>query len=184
MLRSFLPILVVMMALTLAVGSCSTQNERQGSAALPTETIRTASMNITPGIEVLTRVALPDGFVPSPNYPPMWLQAGKEVAVTGTRNEHTVVLGYGGTGYRTERVIAADGGIGAPDGSIVDLAASPNGMVLALAVVKPEEKQLEVVTRDVISEGAANPVSSFDGEFARVSIGWLGQFTIPLALRA
>ena len=76
-----------------------------------------------------------------------------------------------------ERVIAEDGGIGAPDGSLVDLAASPDGMVLALAVVNSKEKRLDVVTRDVISEGAANPVSSFDGEFESASIGWLGDFT-------
>ncbi len=184
MLRSFISILAVMIAVTLSLGSCSTQNAPPGKPALPIEAVRTATMNITPGIEVLTRVALPDGFVPAPDYPPMWLQAGKEVAITGTRNGHTAVIGYGGTGYRTERVIAEDGGIGAPDGSLVDLAASPNGMELALAVMNPAEKNLEVVTRDVISEGAANPVSSFDGKFGSVSIGWLGEFTIPLALRA
>jgi hypothetical protein len=182
MLRSFLSILAVTIALTFGVVSCSTQN--QGSKPLPTETVRTATMNITPGVEVLTRVALPDGFVPSPDYPPMWLQAGKEVAIAGTRNEHTVVMGYGGAGYRTERVIAQDGGIGAPDGSLVDLAASPDGMVLALAVVNSKEPRLDVVTRDVISAGAANPVSGFDGEFDSASIGWLGDFMIPLALRA
>src|ERR1700730_11847870 len=109
MLRSFLPIPAIAIALTLTVVSCSTQNAEQGKTALPTETVRTATMNITPGIEVLTHVALPDGFVPSPDYPPIWLQAGKEVAITGTRNGHTVVIGYGGTGYRTERVIAEDG---------------------------------------------------------------------------
>jgi hypothetical protein len=141
-------------------------------------------MNITPGIEVLTRVALPAGFVPSPDYPPMWLQSGKEVAVVGTRNGHTLVMGYGGTGYRTERVIAEDGGVGAPDANIVDLAPSPDGMVLALAVMNPKDHRLDVVTRDLISEGAANPVSSFDGEFDSASIGWLGEFTIPVALRA
>jgi hypothetical protein len=183
MLRSFLPIFAITLALTFGAVGCATQKPPGGNS-LPTETIRTATMNITPGIEVLARVALPDGFVPVPDYPPMWLQAGKEVAVAGTRAGHTMVMGYGGTGYRTARVIAEDGGVGAPDGSIVDLAVSPDGMVLALAVNKAQNKRLDVVTRDVISEGAANPISSFDGEFESVSIGWLGQFVIPLALRA
>jgi hypothetical protein len=141
-------------------------------------------MNITPGIEVLTRVALPDGFVPAAQYPPLWLQAGTEVAVVGVRNKRTIVMGYGGPGYRDARIIAEDGGIGAPDGVILDLAPSPDGMVLALAVMNPSKEQLAVVTRDVISEGAANPVSVFDGEFESVSLGWLDDFTIPVELRA
>jgi hypothetical protein len=93
-------------------------------------------------------------------------------------------MGYGGPGYRNARVIAEDAGVGAPDGVIVDLAPSPDGMVLALAVVNANRKQLAVVTRDVISEGAANPVSVFDGEFESASIGWLDDFTIPVELRA
>jgi hypothetical protein len=182
MRRSFLPILAVTIALAMVVVSCSTQHT-QPENALPTETVRTATMNITPGIEVISRIVLPDGFVPSPDYPPMWLQAGKEVAIVGTRSGHTAVLGYGGNGYLTGRVIAEDGGIGAPDGSLVDLASSPDGMVLALAVTNPNQTRLDVTTRDVISEGAANPISSFDGDFDIASIGWLGDFTIPLALR-
>ena len=169
-------------ALALALVSCSTQ--KQPGRTLPTEVIRTATMNVTPGVEVLARVALPDGFLPAPDYPPMWLQSGKEVAIVGTRSGHAVVMGYGGTGYRTERVIAEDGGVGAPDGSIVDLAASPNGMVLALAVKNQKEKRVDLVTRDLISAGAATPVSTFDGEFESASVGWLGDFTVPLALRA
>src|ERR1700686_955610 len=110
MLRSFLPILAAAIALTLCVESCSTQKPQPGNKPLPTETVRTATMDITPGIEVLTHVALPAGFVPSPDYPPMWLQAGKEVAIAGTRDGHTVLLGYGGIGYRTERIIPEDGG--------------------------------------------------------------------------
>jgi hypothetical protein len=141
-------------------------------------------MDITPGIEVLSHVALPDGFVPSPEYPPMWLQSGQEVGIAGTRNGHAIIIGYSGDGYRTERVIAEDGGIGAPDGRIVDFAANADGMVLALAVADAKQPRLDVITRDVISAGAASPVSSFDGTFESVSIGWLGDFTIPLALQA
>lgn len=182
MLRSFLPIFALTIALLFGAIGCATQ--KPPANPLPTESVRTATMNITPGIEVLARIALPEGFVPSPDYPPMWLQAGKEIAIVGTRNGQAAIMGYSGIGYRTTRIIAEDGGIGAPDGRIVDLAASPDGMVLALAVTNTKENRLDVVIRDLISEGAANPVSSFDGDFESVSIGWLGEFTIPLALRA
>src|ERR1700722_3795406 len=180
MRRSFFSISTVTIAFALAIASCAARNHKK---VLPAASVRTATMDITPGIEVLTHVALPDGFVPAPAYPPIWLQNGKEVAVVGTRSGHTAVVGYGGIGYRTERVIAEDEGVGAPGRRIVDLSPSLDGMVLALAVMPPKEKRLDVVTRDLISEGSANPVSSFDGEFDSVSLGWRGQFTIGLALR-
>jgi hypothetical protein len=170
------------MALTFGVVGCSTQKPL--GKPLPTENVRTATLDITPGIEILSRVALPQGFVPSPAYPPMWVQNGKEIAIAGTQNGRAVIMGYGGVGYRTARIIAEDGGVGAPDGNIVDFAPSPDGLVLALAVTNRKEKRLDVVMRDLISEGAANPIANFDGKFDKVSIGWLGQFTIPLALDA
>src|ERR1700733_8387920 len=126
MLRSFLAILATAILLALAVIGCST---RQAKPTLPVVTVRTATMNITPGIEGLTRIALPNGFLPSPDYPPMWLQSGQEVAIIGSRNGRAVVMGYGGAGYRTQRVIAEDGGIGALGGKLIDFAANPDGMV-------------------------------------------------------
>jgi hypothetical protein len=181
MFRSVSSLRAILVAIAITVPGCSTQEQKP---ALPVVNVVTATMNVTAGIEVVARLALPDGFAPSPDYPPMWLQAGKEVAVAGTLKDHTVVMGYGGDGYQTARVIAEDGGIGAPDGSIVDLAPSPDGMMLALAVVSAKDKRLDVVTRDLISASAATPVSSFDGEFETASIAWLSNFTIPLALRA
>jgi len=180
MLRSFL--FALTLTLVLAATGCS--SGRPTKPPLPTVSVRTATMNVSPGIEVLTHVALPDGFVPSPDYPPMWLQSGQEVAIAGTRNGHAAIIGYSGDGYRTERVIAEDGGIGAPDGRILDFAANADGMVLALAVADANAPRLDVITRDVISAGAASPVSSFEGTFESASIGWLGDFTIPLALQA
>src|SRR5579862_10061603 len=147
MLRSFL--FALTLTLVLAATGCS--SGRPTKPPLPTVSVRTATMNVSPGIEVLTRVALPDGFVPSPDYPPMWLQSGQEVAVIGSQNGRAVVMGYGGSGYRSARVIAQDGGIGAPNGKLIDFAANPDGMVLALAVVKADPARLDVVTRDVIS---------------------------------
>ncbi len=126
------------------------------------------------------RRACPMASLPPPDYPPMWLQAGKEVAVVGTRNGHAVIMGYGGLGYRTARVIAEDGGIGAPDGSIVDLAASPDGMVLALAVANPKGK----ASRRGYPRCHFRGRGQSDFQLRRrisisVSIGWLGEFTIP-----
>lgn len=171
-----------MLALTLA--ACSARHPQQHHLPLPTATVRTATMDVTPGLKLLARIELPDGFTPAPFYPPMWLQTGKEVGVAGLVKGKSIIMGYGGPAWRTERVIAADGGPGAGDGHIVDVSPSPDGMALALAVEHPAEKRLDVVVRDLISAGNGHPVSSFDGEFDGASIGWVDQFTIALALRA
>ena len=181
MFRSFLSFAVICVIAFTAAG-CSTQKP-QGKRPLPVANVRTATMDITPGLEVLARIPLPGDFAPSPDYSPMWLQSGKEVAIVGTRAGHTVVFGYGGAAFGVPRVIAEDGGIGAPDGNIVDVAPSPDGMVLALAVYNPKDQRLDVVARDVISDAGAHPVSSFDGDFDIASVGWINQFTIGLALR-
>ena len=124
MLRSFLPILAVTIALTYRVRVARRKSRRRKPA--PDRDRADRDDGHHPGIEVLARIALPDGFVPSPR-----LSADVAAGRKGSRRSsarataHAVIMGYGGTGYRTARVIAEDGGIGAPDGSIVDLAASP-----------------------------------------------------------
>jgi hypothetical protein len=166
----------------LAVGAvaCSTAAKPHPP---PVVTVRTATLDITPRVKVLTRVRLPDGFVPLASAGPMWLEGGKEIAIIGARAGRTVILGYGGAGWRTGRVIAADGAPGLGGGAIVDAAASPGGMAIALAVVNPKQKRVNVVVRDLIARGGSgHSVASFNGVFQSASVGWLDQVTIALAL--
>ncbi len=65
----------------------------------------------------------------------MWLQTGDEIAVAGSVNGRSVIVGYGESAWQSRRVIAEDGGTGAPNGHIVDVAPSPDGLTLALAVL-------------------------------------------------
>lgn len=182
MLKSFSTSAAILLALSLA--GCSAKRPQERQPPLPTVTVRTATMDVTPGLKLLARIELPDGFTPSPFYPPMWLQSGKEVGVAGTVKGRSIIAGYGGPAWRNERVIAEDGGPGAKNGHIVDASPSPDGMAIALAVVNPAEKRLDVVVRDLISAGGGHPVSSFDGEFDEASVGWVDEFTVALALRA
>ena len=182
MLKSFSIRAAVVLALALA--GCSARHPQERQPPLPTATVRTATMDVTPGLKLLARIELPDGFTPSPLYPPMWLQTGKEVGVAGTIKGRSVIMGYSGPAWHNERVIAEDGGAGAKDGHIVDAWPSPDGMAMALAVVKPGEGRLDVVVRDLISAGNGHPVSSFDGEFDGASVAWVDEFTVALALRA
>jgi hypothetical protein len=181
MLRSFL---ILILALT-AVGfsSCSTKVEAPKPAA-PAFVSRSATLEVTNGIKILTTVEMPNGFAPIAGRAPMWLQNGAEIGVVGTEGGHTIVYGLGGTGWRTGRVLAAENGPRAAEqGTIVDVAASPDGLTLATAMVTPDGKRLDLITRDLISTGAGEAIASFDGRYDSVSIGWLNRATIALALR-
>jgi hypothetical protein len=170
-------------ALLLALSCAGCSAARPQQPPLPVVTARTATMDVTPGLKLLARIELPDGFTPSPSYPPMWLQSGKEIGVAGTVQGRSMVVGYSGAAWGTERILAQDGGAGIKDGHIVDVAPSPDGMTLALAVADSHDKRVEVVVRDVIAAGDGHPVSTFGGDFDGASVGWVDQFTIALALR-
>ncbi len=178
MARSFLFMAAILFAI--AAASCSAQKQKPTPAAV----VRSATMDITPGIIVLARVQMPAGFVPLPQQPPMWLEEGKEIAVAGVQNDHIAILGFGGPGWATMRVLAEDGAVGGKDARIVDAAAGPDGLELALATIDPERKQAAVIVRDLISGGEGHPVATFDGQFDIASIAWVARFTLALGLRA
>jgi hypothetical protein len=179
--RSFLILILALTALGLS--SCSEKTEPPKPAA-PAFVARSATLEVTNGIKILTTVEMPNGFAPIAGRAPMWLQNGAEIGVVGTEGGHTIMYGLGGTGWRTGRILAAETGPRAAEqGTIVDVAASPEGLTLATAMVSPDGKRLDLITRDLISTGAGEVIASFDGRYDSVSISWLNRATIALALR-
>jgi hypothetical protein len=179
--RSFLILILTLAAA--GFSSCSTTEEAPKPAA-PVFVARSATLEVTNGIKILTTVEMPNGFAPIAGREPMWLQNGAEIGVVGTEGGHTIVYGLGGTAWRTGRILAAESGPRAAEtGTIVDVAASPDGLTLATAVVTPDNKRLDLITRDLISTSAGEAIASFDGQYDSVSISWLNRATIALALR-
>ncbi len=178
--RSFL---IVILALTAAsIASCSTANAPK--PAPPPFVARSTTLEVTKGIKVLTNVAMPKGFAPIPTRPPIWLQEGQEIGVVGTQAGHTIMYGLGGAAWRTGRILAAETGpAAAEEGTIADLAASPNGLTLATAMVAPGGNRVDVILRDLIATGAGNVIASFNGRYDSISMDWLNNATIALALR-
>ncbi len=148
-------------------------------ASAPPVTQHTATMDLTPAITLKALVAAP-GFTPIAGQPPLWLQGGQEIALAGTLDGRTQVLGFRGRGYKKRRLVAADGGPGARHGKIVGLAASPDGLTLAVAAAEPG--RIEIVLRYVISNGGENSVASFDGNFHAVSLSWVAPNTLAVGL--
>jgi hypothetical protein len=180
MVRSFL--IGILLAAVAATAACS--SSKPPTQSRPISIAGTSTLAITNGIRVLASVPMPRGFQPIPGRPPMWLQNGTEIAVAGTVDGHVMVLGLSGTGWHNERVIAAESGPDAAEsGAIVDAAASPDGMTFATAVAVAGEKRLDIILRDLIASGPGHPITSFDGVYEMVSIHWLSNSTLAIALR-
>ncbi len=180
MLRS---VLIVILALAaVSVASCSTANVHK--PAHPPFVGRSTTLEVTRGIKVLTNVQMPDGFAPIPTRAPIWLRDGDEIGVIGTQAGHTIMYGLGGAAWRTGRILAAETGpAAAEEGTIADLAASPNGLTLATAMVAQGGNRVDVIIRDLIATGAGNVIASFNGRYNSISMNWLNNATIALALR-
>jgi hypothetical protein len=179
MYRSLLRTISIVLLLTLGIASCSILGHEEKPPATPVKLLHTGTMDLTAGIALNALVKTPPGFAPIAGQPPLWLQGGKEIALPGTLDGRTQVLGFSSGGYKKMRLVAADGGPGASHGKIVGLAASPDGMTLAVAVAEPG--RIEIVLRYVISNGESS-VASFDGSFHAVSLNWMAPHTLAVGL--
>jgi hypothetical protein len=177
-------VLILILSFTVtSLASCSTGTDAPKPGP-PPFVARSTTLAVTNGIKVLTNVAMPSGFAPIPTRPPMWMQNGEEIGVVGTQAGHTIMYGLGGAAWRTGRVLAAETGpAAAEEGTIADVSVSPNGLTLATAMVAPGGDRVDVIVRDLIETGPGNVISNFNGRYDSVSISWLNDATIALALR-
>jgi hypothetical protein len=177
-------VFILFLALTVvSVTSCSTGSDTPKPGP-PPFVARSTTLAVTNGIKVLTNIAMPQGFAPIPSRPPMWMQNGEEIGVVGTQDGHTIMYGLGGAAWRTGRILAAETGpAAAENGTIADVGVSPNGLTLATAMVAPGRDRVDVIVRDLIATGPGNPIASFNGKFDSISMSWLNDATIALALR-
>ena len=144
----------------------------------------TATLEITGGIAVSAAVELPRGFTPDPAAPPEWLAQGTVVAVRGTLDRKTVVLGYSGEKLSNAATLASDFGAGAATGRIVAAAPNPEGMEIATAVAAADARRIDLMVIDTISGGAGHEVASFDGAERVASLSWIDRATIAIVVYA
>lgn len=172
----------ILLATAFAFAACS--SSKPPTPSRPVSVAGTSTLAITNGVRVMASLPMPPGFAPIEGRPPLWLQSGTEIGIVGSADGHVVVLGLSGAGWRNQRVIAAEVGPDAAEqGSIVDAAASPDGMTFATAVAVAGEKRLDIVMRDLIAAGPGHPITSFDGLYDLVSMHWLSNSTIAITLR-
>ena len=176
-------VLILILALT-AVGVASCSTATAPAPGPPPFVAHSATLAVTNGIKVMTTVQLPAGFAPIATRPPLWLQEGAEIGLIGTQDGHTIMYGLGGASWRTGRILAAETGTAAAEeGKIADIAASPNGLTLATAMVVPGAGRVDMIIRDLIATGPGNVLASFNGDYDSISISWLNNATVAVALR-
>lgn len=173
---------IALLAICLLHSSCAAKKPTEPPPR-PVYAGHSATLDITGGIRVVGSIALPHGFTPNPEWPPMWLAQGMEIGVAGTLDDKTVVFGIGGADLTKLTTIASDFGPGAPGGRIVDVAASPDGMELALAVAEPATNRLDLRLIDSISGGEGHSVASFDGNYRVFSLNWLDSTTVAMVIQ-
>ena len=145
----------------------------------------TATLGITTGIPVIASTELPRGFIPNAAVPPMWLAEALGIAIAGSLNGRGAVLGLSGPKLSKLRVITGGHRSGTSAGSagiIQAVAASPDGMELALAVAEPANNRLNLVLIDSIGNGESHSVASFDGAYDVVSMNWIDRDTLAFLI--
>jgi hypothetical protein len=167
-------------ALLAMVGGCASRSP--GKISIP-PAIRNGSLVITSGIRVVSSTSLPEGFETDPDYAPIWIRHGTEIAIAGMAGGKRVLLSVAGPEGLQQRVIAEDLGPAEQD-RILDIAASADGLTLAIAVAEPQENRVEVLLRDALSDSVARSASSFDGASAWAQLKWLDGATLALARRS
>ncbi len=153
------------------------------AASPPRYAARTATLDVTFGLNVAGVAPLPEDFVPNMNRPPIWLRGGSEVGVIGTRAGKGEMLGFSGPHLSQGRVIIEDYGTGAPGGRLLDAALSPDNHTLATAVATASTDGLEVNLIDAPRPGGKLRIASLDGEFNSAQLAWLSAAQIALAVQ-
>lgn len=183
-------LMVALFAMVAGVYACAAkksvpENAANQAAKAPPTTPKehTATLEVATGAKIVARTVLPEGFAPTPPIAPIWLQNGSQIALVGTKSDRTFVVAFDSATLQNPRIVATDFGPATPGGAIIGIAASPDGMTLALAVAEPGNNQLELVLHDMIAQGAGSRVASFPGQFDAVSMSWLDSHTIALAMR-
>ncbi len=145
---------------------------------------RTATLNMTVGLQVAGISALPEDFQPDMNRAPLWLDSGSEIGVIGSRSGKGVMLGISGAGLSHQRVVLEDYGTGAPGGKILDVTVNNDGRKLATVSVVPSEDRLDVNVIDTLSADEVQTVASLKGEFEAAQLTWLTNGKLALAVQA
>jgi hypothetical protein len=184
-------VILVLFALVAGLYACASKKkaaEEQAAREVPKLPLvipreHTATLDIATGAKVVAKKVMPEGFAPA-GIAPIWLQNGAQIAVVGTKSDRTFVVAFESATLDNPRIVASDFGPATPGGKIVEVAASPDGMTLATAVAEPSSNQLDVVLHDILTSGEGSRIASFPGQFDSVSMSWLDNHTIALALRA
>jgi hypothetical protein len=167
--------LVGFIAVLTSLAACSTKKPPRPLPNGP----QTATLNLTYGNPVVGIVPMPPGFVPNTAYPPLWLGQENEIGIVGSSNGEIGVLGFSGAGLSNRQVIAADSAL---QGHLLDVAASPDGATLALAVARPAQNRLEVIARTGTNPAGDRSMAIVDGNFDSAELTWLNPTTLALLL--
>src|SRR5579875_2512503 len=145
----------------------------------PPYAARTASLDVTFGLQVAGIAPLPDGFEPDMSRPPVWLDRG-EIGIFGMFQGRKVVWGIGGTGLSSQRIIVDESGVG---GRLLDVALNVDGQV-ASAVSIDANRSLNVDVANAYATSGVRRVTTLPGNFDWAELKWLSRTELALVTHA
>lgn len=149
---------------------------------MPAWTPRGANFLTAPAVPVFASISLPASFTPRLGSSPIWLQQGAEVALEGSADGRTTVVGFSGSRFDQSRVIAQDGGPLAQSGTMLDLAASIDGQRMA-AIVRESASQAVIVVRRLTTDSPDTPIAYVEGDYNAATLSWLGGQALAVSLQ-
>lgn len=132
---------------------------------------------------LLGAATLPAEFVTDRNYSPMWL-VQNEIAIAGSTNGKSVVVGVSGSNPEQQRVIAEDYGAGAPDGVLMDFAVSPDGAQIATVFADSDRTHIQVMVRPAEHDDRWQSIVTMPGAFVVARISWINPALLALTLHS
>ena len=178
-------VLILILALT-AVERCVVLDSAPAPKPGPPPFVaHSATLDVTAGIKVSDQ--RPDAArVRADSLATADLDAGsEEIGVVGTQAGHTIMYGLGGAAWRTGRILAAETGpAAAEEGTIADHRGEPQRLDAGDGDGRDARRiDVDLIIRDLISTGPGNVIESFNGRYDSISMSWLNDATIALALR-
>lgn len=153
-------------------GSPPSKGKATPAVSPPPYAARTATLEITAGLKVAGVVSLPADFEPDMSRAPLWLGGGSEFGVLGTRDGNGMMLGIGGVGLSSQRVVLEDDGDGAAE-RLLDVAISRDGRRLATAMAAGSIDRLDINLADASNPDKSHRIASLDGQFDSAQLTWL-----------
>jgi len=131
-------------------------------------------LQAAPGIRVYAPLPLEHDLRLLGAFAPMWIN-DQEVAILAMRQEHVVLVAFGGDRFQTPSVL-----LEMPRAQLLNMALSPDRHTLATVATSGD--QLTIALRATAGPSPPTPIAVIPGAYRRASLAWLDRDTLAVGV--